>query len=398
VQFLPWQDYPRGVTVAESRERRGEPGGCGDEGPVLTSAEAERFMTETARRVERLSVEEWGPRRAISIVGRSPVVDELQVKAAKIASFDAPVLISGESGTGKEAMAQAIYLLGSRRGKPFVAVNCPQYQEGNLTVSELFGHKKGSFTGAIADRKGCFEVADGGVIFLDEIGDLHMSAQTMLLRALAYGEFQPLGSQQTRTVNVRVVAATNRSLDQLRLSDQFRDDLFFRLHYFHLRIPPLRERGQDWLILVEYNLAKLRRQHGVAKKFSQASLRILSGYDWPGNVRELSGIVTMGYALCDGEQIEPRDFLSLLQSRQAAAESPEEELYWRVVVGGESFWKLIHAAFIAREVNRGQVKAVIRRGLAATDGSYQLLLEHFHLPTSQYQKFMDFLRHHRLKP
>ncbi|MGE5235546.1 MAG: sigma 54-interacting transcriptional regulator [Acidobacteriota bacterium] len=384
--------------MAESRDGRQLPRGCGERGDPVAPLDSERFMTEVAQRVERLAIEEWGLRKSVSIVGLSPAVADVHRKLEKIAAFDAPVLISGESGVGKEALAQAIYLLGSRRGKPFVAVNCPQYQEGNLTVSELFGHKKGSFTGAVADRKGCFEVADGGVIFLDEIGDLHMAAQTMLLRALAYGEFQPLGSQQTKTVNVRVVAATNRSLDQLRMGDHFRDDLFFRLHYFHIRIPPLRDRGDDWLILVDYFLAKLSRQHGVAKRFSQASLKILSGYDWPGNIRELNGIVTMGYALCDGEQIEPHDFLSLLQSRQAAAESQEDELYWRVVVGGESFWKVVHAAFIARELNRGQVRTVIRRGLTATDGSYQQLLEHFHLPSQEYQKFMDFLRHHRLKP
>lgn len=278
-----------------------------------------------------------------------------------------------------------------------VSVNCPQYLEGNLTVSELFGHKRGSFTGASADRKGCFETADGGVIFLDEIGDLHMSAQLMLLRALAQGEFQPLGSETTKKVNVRVVAATNRPLSQLRVGSEFRNDLFFRLRYFLLTVPPLRERDEDWLLLLEHTLRRLYANYGVCKRFSQESLSLLGRYNWPGNVRELVSLTTTGYALADGEVIEPHDFVShLTEDGRARADDRLEELYHRIVVDGESFWSVVYGPFMERDLNRSQVKALVSRALLE-GGTYRNLLDIFHLASDDYQRFMDFLRHHQLK-
>ena len=374
------------------------PGACGERGGALLPEMRSAQMSEVARRVEAISIQEWGERRAVSMVGLAPEFLAVQEKTVKVAAFDEPVLISGESGVGKESLAQAIYLVGPRRGRPFVPVNCPQYQEGNLTVSELFGHTKGSFTGAIADRKGCFEVADGGVIFLDEIADLHMSAQVMLLRALAMGEFQPLGASVCRRVNVRVVAATNRAIDKLVVAEHFRNDLFFRLRYFHLKVPPLRERGDDWRLLIDYALARLRAQYGVDKRFSPDSLRILRDYDWPGNIRELTSIVTMGYALCDGQLIEPDDFVSQFETTRQRPDGNEADLFHRLVVAGEDFWASVYTPFMERELNRTQVKALIRLGLARADGSYRKMLEDFHVSADDYQKFMDFLRHHRLKP
>src|SRR5207244_9960368 len=162
------------------------------------------------------------------------------------------ILITGESGVGKEFFAKACYLLGDRTYAPFVVVNCPQYGDANLTVSELFGHVKGSFTGAMSDHQGLFEVADGGVVFLDEVGDLHPNAQTMLLRALAEKEVKPIGSTKTYSVNVRVIAATNRLLRDMIAVGQFRQDLYFRLRYFPLDVPPLREREEDWRLLISF--------------------------------------------------------------------------------------------------------------------------------------------------
>ncbi|MFH1558116.1 MAG: sigma 54-interacting transcriptional regulator [Pseudomonadota bacterium] len=159
---------------------------------------------------------------------------------------------------------------------------------------------KGSFTGATSDRKGCFETGDGGVVFLDEIADLHMSAQVMLLRALAAGEFQPLGADFRRQVNVRVITATNRPIEKLLVAREFRHDLLFRLRYLHLNVPPLRERGDDWLLLLDYALDRLHRKYGVAKRFSRDSLDRLAGYDWPGNVRQVMSVAAAGYALADG--------------------------------------------------------------------------------------------------
>lgn len=260
-----------------------------------TGAEnAPAFMTEIAVRVQDLSREFFADQVPIEMVGRSDRMLELHKKVEKVARYREPVLIIGESGVGKELVAQSIYLLGEPKGRPYVSVNCPQYQEGNLTASELFGHRKGSFTGAIADRKGAFESADGGVIFLDEVGDLHMSAQTMLLRALASGEFKPLGDDRSRSADVRVVSATNRPLNQLLLTQEFRHDLFFRLRYFLLEIPPLRERGDDWKLLLDFLLARLRAKYGVDKRFSPEALAMLSSYQWPGNVREAITVATMG--------------------------------------------------------------------------------------------------------
>jgi DNA-binding NtrC family response regulator len=358
-------------------------------------------MSEVAQRVRRLSIDIWGESEAVEMVGRDPQVVELHRKAEKIAAFHEPVIITGESGVGKESLAQAIYLLSPRRGNPMVSVNCPQYREGNLTVSELFGHRRGSFTGAIADRRGCFETADGGVIFLDEIGDLHMSAQVMLLRALAKGEFQPLGSDQTRKVNVRVVAATNRPLDRLMVGEEFRHDLFFRLQYFLLRIPPLRERGNDWYLLLESFMEKLYRKYGVSKHFSGESLKILESYEWPGNIRELISVATTGYAMSDGDVIEPRDFIGILSNQVNLEPAPtpgDSELYRRLVTDRESFWDVIYTPFMDRDLSRSQVRAVVRRGLGEARGSYRGLLDLFGLSSDQYQKFMDFLRHHSLKP
>jgi len=267
-----------------------------------------------------------------------------------------------------------------------------------MTVSELFGHRKGSFTGAMADRKGCFETADGGLIFLDEIADLHMNAQVMLLRALASSQFQPLGSDSTRTVNVRVVAATNRPLEQMMVAQQFRHDLFFRLHYFMLRVPPLRERGDDWMFLADYTLFRLHQKYGIAKKFSRHALDVLSAYKWPGNVRQLISVVTMGYALADGDTISVPDFEAQLQLGHDGPTDSAEELFERIVLQKETFWDAVYEPFMKRDLNRVQVKTLIKKGLAESGGSYNQLLETLNLPKTDYQRFMDFLRHHDLKP
>jgi DNA-binding NtrC family response regulator len=353
-------------------------------------------MGDVAVEIWTRSVEEWGPEQGVTVIGRDSSLVEVLRKVPKIASFSEPVLIVGESGAGKESLAQALYLLGDRRGRPFVSVNCPQYQEGNLTVSELFGHRRGSFTGATADRKGCFETADGGVIFLDEVGDLHMSAQVMLLRALSAGEFQPLGSDTKRRVNVRVVAATNSLLGVEAVGDHFRNDLFFRLRYFQLKVPPLRERGDDWLLLVDHLLEDLARRYGVEKRLSRPALDLLSGYNWPGNVRELKSVITMGYAMAEDAVIEPDAFEALLLGRGHTTQGPD--LYHRVVTEEHDFWDAVHGPFMRRDLNRAQVQDLIRRGLASCGGSYRRLVERLRLEPTDYQRFMDFLRHHDLKP
>jgi transcriptional regulator with GAF, ATPase, and Fis domain len=358
--------------------------------------EPSRFLTERALALRQASVEVSGGRAPVEIVGLSEPMDALLVKLDKIRKYNEPVLITGESGVGKEWFARSVHLLSPRRPRPLVTVNCPQFQEGNLTVSELFGHTKGSFTGAVADRRGAFEEAQGGVLFLDEVGDLHPLAQAMLLRAIALGEYKPLGSDRSRTADVRVVAATNRDLNQLVLVNQFRYDLLCRLWYFHLSIPPLRERGDDWRLLMEFYLYRLAAHHGVEKRFSPAALRILENYKWPGNVRQLIGVVTMGYAMADSDVIEPSDFASEMEKYGRPGDDMDS-LYERVL-GGATFWEAVYEPFMNRDLNRTQVKAFIRRGLGNADNNYRRLLDLLQLPASDYQRFMDFLRHHELKP
>jgi DNA-binding NtrC family response regulator len=360
-------------------------------------------MTDLAVKVRALAAERWGRERIVEMVGTSRALVDLQTRIGKIARYREPVLITGESGVGKEQLAESIYLLSESFGRPYVSVNCPQYQEGNLTVSELFGHVKGSFTGAVSDHRGALEEAHGGVIFLDEIGDLPSTAQAMMLRALATGEFRPLGASRSHQIDVRVISATNRPLNQLVMTNQFRYDLFSRLARFHLAVPPLRERGDDWRLLVDHSLAKLRARYGVHKRMTSASLRILESYSWPGNVRQLISVVTTGYAMADGEEIEPADFVSVMERDATAPTEPTaadsaDALYHRLVRQRESFWTAVYDAFMERHLNRAQVKALIRRGLAEADHNYRNVVQLFGMPGTDYQRFMDFLRHHELKP
>ncbi len=308
------------------------------------------------------------------------------------------MLIRGESGVGKELLAKTLYLLGNRTESPYVSVNCPRFQDTNTTISELFGHKRGSFTGATTNRKGSFEIADGGVVFLDEVGDLHLGAQTMLLRTLAEGEFQPLGSSRSCKTDVRIVAATNRPLNQLAADEGFRRDLLFRLHFFRLDVPPLREREDDWRLLTDHVLRQLKQRYGDSKRFSPDALELLAGYRWPGNVRELIGLTTAAFAMARSSTIEPRDFQDRLQPEWRPEAAVVEELYRRLEQGEGNFWDLVQKPFMERDLNRNEVCELVALGLRDTLGSYRNLVTRWSLNLSEYQKFMDFLRHHRLKP
>jgi DNA-binding NtrC family response regulator len=356
-------------------------------------------LTPVAQRIRTLSVTRWGAGQAVEIVGQSPALTALLARLEKVARYREPVLITGESGVGKESLAQAVYLLGQPNGGPYVSVNCPQYQDGNLTVSELFGHTRGSFTGAIADRRGAFDEANGGVIFMDEVGDLHSAAQAMLLRALATGEFRPLGASRPRSADVRVISATNRPLNQLMMTEQFRYDLFFRLRHFQLAVPPLRERGDDWRLIAESCLHRLTAKYGVAKRLSPRAQSVLGAYGWPGNVRQLISVISTGYALADDDQIEPEDFENLIDQRRDQAPPPAlSDVLDALKSGQQTFWDAVHAPFLNRDLNRDQVRAIIRDGLTEAAGSYRRLLDLFRLQPAEYQKLMDFLRHHNLKP
>jgi transcriptional regulator with GAF, ATPase, and Fis domain len=356
-------------------------------------------MTEVAQLVRAKSEEKWGANQSADLVGISPKMRETLDKVQKFARFNQTILITGESGVGKELFAKACYLLSPRTKAPFVVVNCPQYSEGNVTVSELFGHMKGSFTGAIADHKGLFDAADGGAVFLDEVGDLPPSAQTMLLRALAEKEVKPLGSNRTYSVDVRIIAATNRPLRDMIATGHFRQDLYFRLRYFPLDIPALREREDDWKLLINYFVEKLNQEYNLKKAFSPTSIKFLERYPWPGNIRELRSIVTIGFSMAESKFIEPDHFVSeLRQANLPAPDAGKSELFGTMVERARSFWEIVHEPFLDRDLNRAQVREIISQGLLAARGSYRRMSVLFNIKPDQYQKFMDFLRHHRLKP
>jgi formate hydrogenlyase transcriptional activator len=238
------------------------------------------------------------------IVGQSRAIKELFKAIEAVAPVGATVLITGETGTGKELVARALHNLSPRRGKALIKVNCAALPAG-LIESELFGHEKGAFTGAIARKIGRFELAHGGTLFLDEIGDLPLELQPKLLRVLQEGEFERIGASHTITVDVRVIAATNRDLETAIRENRFRSDLYYRLNVFPIRLPPLRERTEDIPLLVRY----LTLKYGplLGKKISNVSpeiMRMLQTYSWPGNVRELENVIERATILSAGAELE----------------------------------------------------------------------------------------------
>ncbi len=233
------------------------------------------------------------------IVGRGPKMTAVFDLLEKILPSSYPVLVLGESGTGKELIARALHEFGPRKGKPYVSENCAAIPE-TLLESELFGHKRGSFTGAVADRKGHFVAANKGTIFLDEIGDMSPTMQTKLLRVLQDGEVRPVGGQDTFHVDVRVVAATNQPLRERVGKGLFREDLYFRLAVLELRLPALRERKEDIPLLVEHFLARASAEAKREVRLSPEALERLIAHSWPGNVRELENEIRRAVALCDG--------------------------------------------------------------------------------------------------
>jgi DNA-binding NtrC family response regulator len=239
------------------------------------------------------------------IVGSCPAMLEVFRRIERVAPNDTTVLIMGESGTGKELVARAVHEQSERRDAPMITVNCAAIPE-TLIESELFGHEKGSFTGAVQTRHGMVEAADGGTLFLDEVGELPLPAQARLLRVLQDGEIRRVGSSQPRKINVRLIAATHRELAQLVQRDLFRDDLYFRLRVMEIWLPSLRERGRDIADLAHHLLEKTcQRLHHSPLHFAPEALSLITGYTWPGNVRELENAIERAVILCDAETIAP---------------------------------------------------------------------------------------------
>jgi DNA-binding NtrC family response regulator len=272
--------------------------------PVVESA---LQIVEDRRSAEQPAADMPALDGRVKIIGVSRALQDVFKIVGRVARSDAPVLVTGESGTGKELVAKAVHEYSPRRQQELLTINCGAIPE-NLLESELFGHEKGSFTGAIARRAGRFEQADGGTLFLDEIGDMPLSVQVKLLRVLQDGTFSRVGSNETQSADVRIVAATNKTLSAEVAAGRFREDLYYRLNVVEIRLPPLRERAEDIPLLAEFFLQRITRKNGMARiRLSAEAIATLQTHRWPGNVRELENTIARACALASSTVLLPGD-------------------------------------------------------------------------------------------
>ncbi len=319
------------------------------------------------------------------------------------AQSDAKILITGESGVGKELVARRIYKYSRRAQGPFVAVNCAGIPE-TLLESELFGHVKGSFTGAYRDRPGQFEVADQGTVFLDEIGEMTPRMQGLLLRFLETGELQKVGmDRSSRPVNVRVVSATNRSLTEMVTQGTFREDLFYRLNVIRIDVPPLRQHKEDLPQLIDHFFRRFTENgNSRARAMEPEVTRILVKYPWPGNVRELENAIEHLVATARNDVIQVDDVpLSIRTSRSVSIRPKRErrrtvadDLYEQVVEQHECFWTSVYPMYMRRDITRSNVRDLVRRVLQEARGNYKIVTRLFNLQPEEYKKLLNFLRTH----
>jgi transcriptional regulator with PAS, ATPase and Fis domain len=272
----------------------------------------------------------------------------------KVCQSDSTVLVNGESGTGKELVARAIHYNGPRKDKPFVVQNCSAFND-NLLESALFGHVKGSFTGAVRDKKGLFEVADGGTFFLDEVGDMSPALQVKLLRVLQEGTFIPVGGTASKEVDVRVIAATHKDLAKLVEKGEFREDLFYRINVIRIQVPPLRERKDDLPMLVAHFMRKHGREGMKCRALSPEAMQVMESYSWPGNIRELENEIERLLVLGNDCELLPAELLSS-RIREGAHHGPRTML--PLAPNGQ-----LHEAVEALE------REMILQGLVRTQGN-----------------------------
>jgi DNA-binding NtrC family response regulator len=408
----------------------------------------------------------------VQLIGTSPAISELKAEVERVSRSDAKVLITGESGSGKEVVARAIND-SSTRAKLFVPVNCAGIPE-TLLESELFGHVKGSFTGAYRDKPGKLEMADHGTIFLDEIGEMTLRMQGLLLRYLETGEIQKVGAERTvRATDVRVMAATNRNLRELIQQGQFREDLFYRINVIHIEVAPLRERREDIPMLVEFFLARFTGQrsletvaaapgmdelaeearsmfarngtgngfaagasditgsngsegygsrntnlaatgtamvngpatgvnsHSPVRAISKMALDALCEYSWPGNVRQVENVVERLVVTGRREVVLLEDLPQEIRSPLAGGRPGRErrrtvadELFKKLTEERESFWNAVYPLYMNREITRANVRDLVHKGLEEARGNYKIVLRLFNMETTDYKRFLNFLRKH----
>jgi DNA-binding NtrC family response regulator len=330
------------------------------------------------------------------IVASAPMAALLEA-ADRAALSDGKVLITGESGVGKDLIARRIHSRSRRTNHPFVPVNCAGLTE-SLLESELFGHVKGSFTGAYRDKLGKLQTAHRGTIFLDEVGEMSLRMQAILLRFLENGEIQAVGSDSRQaTVDVRVIAATNRNLPELIAAGQFREDFLYRLRVIHLEVPPLRLRRDEIPVLVNHFITRTHRR----ASFTAEAMEALCRYRWPGNVRELQNVVEQAMWLSRGDLVELAQLPEIIRVPAQPIRPTRErrvqiadELYAAVVNGGYSFWDHIYPLFLSRDITRHDMRELVRKGLSTTRGNYRQLLKLFGMANQDYKRFLNFLAAH----
>jgi transcriptional regulator with GAF, ATPase, and Fis domain len=308
------------------------------------------------------------------IIGQNPKMKELAELIVKVAATPTTVLIRGESGTGKELVARAIHRYSNLRDKPLITVNCTALAP-TLLESELFGHKRGAFTGAVADKPGLFEKADGGTMFLDEVGDMSPEMQSRLLRVLQTGESKPVGDVVTRKVRVRVIAATNRPLEKALATGEFREDLFYRFNAFTITLPPLRERSEDIPVLAHHFLRKAEAKvNKKVDRFTPEALDLLKRYPWPGNLRELENIIERAVVLATTRQVEVALLPLHLQESAPAAMHTGERFHEAKERAVALFERDAIIRFLGE--TRGNVSAAAKRAGITRRNFHRLIVKH----------------------
>jgi DNA-binding NtrC family response regulator len=332
------------------------------------------------------------------LLGTGPVMEWLRSAAARVAGGNAKVLITGESGVGKDLVARFVHTKSPRASRAFVALNCAGISE-TLLESELFGHVRGSFTGAHRDKVGLFQLADKGTVFLDEVGEMSLRMQALLLRFLENGEVKPVGSDSVSAkVDVRVIAATNRNLPDLVSRGLFREDLMYRIMVVHLEVPPLRNRREDIRTLVTHII----KRSSLSVEISDEAIRALEAYHWPGNVRELQNVIEQLAWLHGGGHIGAKDLPPTLVASASGGMVASRErrkrvadhLFEGLASGTCSFWEHVYPMFINRDITRADIMAMVRQALVETSGNYRAVLQVLGMPPGDYKRFLNFLSTH----
>jgi len=336
------------------------------------------------------------------LIGISDATRAIQQEVEYAARSDAKILITGESGVGKEVVARLVHQRSRRSHAPLMTINCAGLPE-TLLETELFGHVRGSFTDAYHDKRGLLEAANGGTLFMDEIGEMTLRMQALLLRFLENGEVQRVGAERPHAVtDVRLITATNRNLQEAIAGGIFREDLYYRINVVHLRIPPLRERPLDIEPLLDHYMRRFAEVHRAAvPQLSEDALAYLTGYRWPGNVRELKNVVERFVVRGRNAVVEAVDlppevltgrYAPAAPSAAAPAATPAQVMYEQMIRAKESFWAVVYEPFMSRDITRDDLRQLVLRGLEHMQGSYKGLVRLFNMPPQDYKRFLNFLR------